>query len=463
MSHTRVNAIRGARGGVAFVAIATLLTGSMALGVSQAAEPAVSAATPTLTDDEAVAALWLERDQNIGHAEAVARLARQHEIGLLTRDIDAAAPSQFAGAYVDQAAGGLLVVGLTADVDLAELVHAHGLDGHVAIRRAAHTHHDLVSLQDRLMSLARASQGGGSVASHLDVAHNQIVLEVPPEVQPAGALGPLLSAAQAEGSAVRLERRVVKPHTTAGCDAYSCPPPVRAGTETDWTADDGGNFLCSTAFIARDNYNAHNVVLSAGHCHTNASTYTSPGAGHTYQAGAVYGSMVRYGFGGTLDAEVIDLSRGVGAGSYNQSDNYLYQRQTYGLIDPNGYTSPNDQFLITRVATNSEFVQGNYVCKSARSSGLTCGPIVDTNASATVDGQATNGFFGYRACTMGGDSGGPVYDPSAHEAMGIVSYVNQSDTSYCDDNTTSYAPKIQDVTAGLNVSVVTSGSVPIVL
>ncbi|HEX8973523.1 hypothetical protein [Oryzihumus sp.] len=243
----------------------------------------------------------------------------------------------------------------------------------------------------------------------------------------------------------------------AGCDQWTCPPPLRGGVEDDYFDAANQGYLCSLGFIGVDLFTNKEVAISAGHCQTYNGPYSSPSAGDQFDLGPTIGNMLRYQNGGNDDAEAIDLA----SGFYTPDQtNYVYQRNQPSYIDLNGQIQ-NEQFQITAVASNAQVINGVYVCKSGRTSGFTCGDINQTGVSSTACESGTNNctsytnFFGFTGCAAGGDSGAPIYDPSAHKAYGLVSFVPTSQYSGCGGSTSgeTWGPMIGNVTYGLHVSV----------
>lgn len=240
------------------------------------------------------------------------------------------------------------------------------------------------------------------------------------------------------------------------CDMWTCPPPLRGGVEADYYDPSGAGYLCTLGCMATDPNTGDPVAITAGHCATlSGNPYASPGPDDLFYSGPTIGDLSRYSNGGDVDGAAIDLTTGGGQYSETTSD-CVYQRtnNTYQNADVNG-TIENEELPIAYAATNSQIIDGMYVCKSGRTSGLTCGSINQTGVSGTAcESTCTNytNFFGFTGCGAGGDSGGPIYDPSPADnptsavAVGLVSYVPTSQYPGCNSTTgETWGPMIQNV------------------
>lgn len=439
---------------------AALFVGAVPLSLPVAGPAtAAPASPPALSGPEAAAASQLASDWDVSWAEAVRRIARQKDEQDMAADIASRYPSSYAGAFVDQANGGRFVLLSTSPIDVSAQARAHGLDpSSVSVSQARFSLSRLNKDDAALTRLAQQhSSSLGRTEIYLDVPSNRVQVRLPQHSPNSNARSDFISSAS-EHEDVTITSGPTSFTSAAGCDFWTCPPPLRGGVEDDFYDAKNDGYLCSIGFIGVDKYNNDPVAISAGHCQTYNGPYVSPGPDDLFYAGLTIGNMTRYQNGGNDDGEVIDLT--TGGGTYApDSTNYVYQRNQPSYIDVNGQIE-DDKFQITSVASNSQVVTGVYVCKSGRTSGFTCGDINETAVSGTACESGTNNctsytnFFGFAGCAAGGDSGAPIYDPSAHRAFGLISYVPSSQYSGCTGTSgETYGPMIGNVTYGLHVSI----------
>lgn len=183
----------------------------------------------------------------------------------------------------------------------------------------------------------------------------------------------------------------------------------------------GGNWHdCSFAFNAKDNMNRP-VILSAGHCIQPAYVYYTD---HWVTLPAPFRDVET----GKYDYQA-QLITGLGTGPWVYYQNGEISDPAYHSFSSRNLISgyPADGYFKV-VGTSGYYDQkvGQTVCKSGRTSGLTCGKI--THGWATVNGVSgwiETGESSQYIYAWGGDSGGAVFRTPTSTgtivALGIVS------------------------------------------
>lgn len=319
----------------------------------------------------------------------------------------------FAGAYLDQRAGGAVVFLTTGDPararrGLGKLLPA-GQDGAgVRFERARRSMAELLALQQRVNADLRggALDAFGVTSTAIDARANAVAIGVAGDA--AAAEGPL-RARYGDGVTVAFEPPA-QGGDAAGCESRNECPPAKGGIEIR-SADTG--FNCTTGFIVRVAGSPEPRILTAGHCF-GASGGTGTGRVWT-QAGEEIGWAE---FGYWVDGGDADVALLAPAPDAIGGDRNLVFR-----------ASRTDLAPIVDWAATAEQVQGGLVCRAGAKSNYQCGTITLTNRTREVDGRTIDHQWvvDYDACP--GDSGGPYL-------LGGVAYGIHSDSSFgCDPST----------------------------
>lgn len=336
-------------------------------------------------------------------AEAV-DMQRRGLVGAQIVGIDSteADDSTYAGAWLDQQAGGVLNLAFTSPPSTATLDSLTSLlpaGTTVAIRSAATPTGRLNSLENQVgADMADWKSKGVVIASsNVDLPANTTRVYVTSDI--AAATAQLDAAYGHAGLVVTSPGGPTTPQSAR--DIRSGP--VYGG---EWIND--GSYGC-TAGYANSHGNVHpsNVwLITAGHC-------DSPG--HAWAQGL--GSSPGIGSGGT------------GNGLYEGHPTTNCDCQGIGTL-PSGKSTTNvlvggnAKYPYTRLATPSDYYTGRHICVSgaheyeAYGHNL-CGTLTSTNGSAPDDNNVTlvsaiEASFG---STLAGDSGGPYGDGGTY--MGV--------------------------------------------
>lgn len=170
------------------------------------------------------------------------------------------------------------------------------------------------------------------------------------------------------------------------CTRANCGSSIRGGLESNLEAKPRG---CTTGFVVRHRGSVKNLVLSAAHCTVGDQKFDKGAPRWTGSPFRNYGFVFLDIYGGPVDAEVHKVSS-----SFDARKPWVY----VNAARPGG--------LVDEVAKLPDLVEGMRVCKSGKTTGYTCGPVIDTDyrPSAALDHMVTFG-----ACSWHGDSGGPVW------------------------------------------------------
>lgn len=324
----------------------------------------------------------MKRDVGLDAAEAKARAAVQAKSLKADKALKGKLGGDFAGSWLD-AKSGKLVVAVT-DADDVAAVKAAGaqarvvehskakLDGIVAEfdRKAG----KIGSAAERKAPGKRQAAVAGLSAWRVDAATNEVVVSVVKGKQDSAAVKALAKY----GDAVRVEQLPATPTSTEFMDG---------GDEIN------GN--CSAGFNLRNPSTGQGYLLTAGHCVTAGSW--------VYSRGSFFGTTLERWFP-TFDDAII---RKDGSGWYQGP-----------WVD----TNPS-QGGVVNVYGYSDAPVGTLICKSGKTTKLTCGYIRGKDETVTFDGTNTvYGLTRHDACVEKGDSGGANYQyASTRTAEGVTS------------------------------------------
>ncbi|RMI28738.1 protease [Nocardia stercoris] len=386
-----------------------LLLGPSLTSAPAGADPDVPVAQLTADQLPPELVQAIQRDLKMSPAEYLDRAARAQELRTYAADFRAQRPDDFAGAWLTP--DGKPMVAVTS-MDAAKVAAAAGYQTRLAPVSANHLEAAAGQLNDWIaqqpFDLGRAIN---SVA--IDFLNSQLVVIVSNST-----VGQLLNLP----TLVATVKVVLSPdgggpveNRPMGGDTYVTAPMALDDPALQQVT------VCSFGFNAVDQAGTP-LNISAGHC--------DPKVDGTDQKASVWvpnpdnlgaspqaGDFARATLGGNtaLDYSVIKLTdRAVRAGMDRPS-----------VRGANGTT-------LTLTGT-ADPVVGAPVCKSGQSSTFTCGFVVadhvetqlftDSGDSRTIRGFATN------ACTLSGDSGGPIVTGTL--ALGITSGSNTAESEDC--------------------------------
>jgi streptogrisin C len=427
------------------------------------AGPSLSAAAPPLSQVRGSVA-YLESAYHVTQAEAMRRLVEQREMPKLTAYLARRFPALYAGARLDQAHGGSIVIEATQPADLAATLHA--LPGWVRTR-PARAKFSLRALQ-QIAGRATARLGAGYTVT-IDQVANRVVARPLAAAQSrslsAALAGPLAADASSGGLVVAASATIglypndgcnpnsCGPPLSSGCDGTNCTPPFRAGLNLDlWTGTGTGSpsglfeGRCTSGFDMVGS-NGWVYSTSAGHCFkglvsadSNNGTwvgYLPPHVGYPW-APVITQGYLSYTY--PYDFAIMPF---VVLGGVNYAFYWLYG-QTMNRV----YAAGNALFPITGMYTYAQIGIGWVVCASGEFTGTGCGQVIGEDG-----GIITN------ICQYQGDSGAPLYSQIDNTAYGLSSMDNTGGDS-CPSGYQSYFTPISNVIGpkgdGVTISLATS-------
>ena len=316
-------------------------------------------------------AIHLARDKGIDIAEATRRVRAQADQASTATRLVAELGDRSGGGYFND--DGAMVVTVT-DAAAASRVQAAGLTPRTVTR-------SLGALRAIVADLDTTPKVDHSTWA-VDVATNQVVVHVPSgaAARRTAAEAGLRAAAERHGAAVRIvetDQTLRLTRDVAGGD------PMRP--EANLAA------YCSAGFNVR--YGSGTYVLLAGHCF---------GPNHQYQH--------------WINWDGYYLGRRHGTPNFPGGDEGLI-RITEPVAQIPGVYTYNGMFQWITYAADS--YQGQYVCKSGATTGVTCGTIDRKYATVNYAEGAVYNLDGAPICAQGGDSGGSMFAGTA--ALGMVS------------------------------------------
>jgi hypothetical protein len=342
-----------------------------ALAAVPALPSPASAAEPDggFTPSAARAAVSSLTAAGVPRADAVRRIGAQPARVALADRLDRRLGSRSAGAYLDRRTGDVVVT--VVDERAARTVKAAGAKA----QRVRHTAADLNAAINRLNHAVRVR----NTAWAIDVAANQVVLTVSDSVDRAGA-AKIQATATSLGGIVRVERA-----------AGPLMPMLAGGDEIVASA----GWICSAGF--NTTRGGGNYVVTAGHCTDGLPNWRT---------------------GGT---------------NIGPSTNSDFPVNDYGLIQNTGAPVVAGVTLhngtIQPITSSSSGAVGQSVCKSGRTTQVTCGTISGLNATVNYgNGQIVYGLIQTNVRAAGGDSGGPLFAGST--GVGLTSGGNASTTYF---------------------------------
>lgn len=375
---------------------ATALTAPARAGAAgdRGAPPAPSPRTGTQvqTQKEAEQALvtQITKDHGVSAAEARRRAYRQPAQLRLAAEIRADLGAAYGGAWIDQAHGGRLTVGVTAGSAAPKArgaARASGM-GDTATTTVRYGFDHLQKVSDALAErIAKANEGArNGLQSGIVTSRNAVKL--------GGVRGAALTRAQKDvlswakrefGAAVEVSAYAHRSVPRYCYDDYACDPPLRSGL-----AIFTGGARCTSAFTAYSG--GRYYMLTAGHCAElgywwDVSTYS-----YGYQN---VGGVADYTFGWYGDSAIVSVG------------------------DP-GWWQPRGWVLYETPVRGSEAdYVGGYVCKQGSTTGYTCGTVTEIDATVSYPNRTLSGMTWSTACDGPGDSGSGVF--YGNYAHGILS------------------------------------------
>lgn len=411
---TPTGMVRSMQVGRAIAVIAVI--GGCALGVLPQ-NSAISESAPAQVDPAAVA---LSQAQGVSLTDASERISRQAAQSALVDALSATYPSSFAGAWIDQAnAGRLIIRFVSTPTDLASLLDQFGLAGNVLVGEPATF--SLATL-DSLQSSLDNSLRGAKYASAVDPKVNELVFRGAPGGISASLLSIVNQLVADHPGVMKVVLNdstvpTLAPASSCAEDASAepgCSQPFRGGQKI--TIGSAGGEFCTLGFSTASDSDSKPYSITAGHCLADipvgTAIYALNGAGQTnpYAANWNHSFVVN----SSHDWGIVALNSGL------QQEGDVYVQATSGSRP----TTRNENYAINGV---SGTIVGDFYCKSGASGGTACGQVdavgvTNTSGSDPITNLAEVGQGGTGHYTCKGDSGGPVY--AGNRGVGLVQSID---------------------------------------
>jgi hypothetical protein len=342
------------------------------------------------------------------------RAEREGQLSSLKEALNAM-PS-YAGLYIDQPRGGVIVVSVTGNTgETAELATKLRPDGAIVeVRSVPYSRADLGVLRDRVKGDLPTLQRTSAVNFlAVDVRKNRVVIGLDPFDATVAA-----SLTAAYGDAVEVIEQPLS-YTMACNSRTDCPSPsFKGGLVITHNVSGSSSIACTSGFGSRKTTGGlanHWYMLTAGHC-----IFHGDGTGKSWLHNGIPAGISRaYQYCDHCSADI-------GVIEYNNWDTPT--NDVYG-------TSKTDIKPITIRRSNANQDLGNAVCRSgAASNNYSCGTIsgvdVDVLVADPTDGIArwANHQWQMSKGLVQGDSGAPVMYSSI--AFGVAASGNSSHTNY---------------------------------
>ncbi|MCM0674721.1 S1 family peptidase, partial [Micromonospora phytophila] len=359
-------------------------------------------------------------------------------------------PAEYAGMWLDQAAGGILTVAATSVAPLTAAVAGVPDAAHVRVVPARHPLRELTGAAARIATALGAAAGTDVV---VDQQANEVVVLTGDRIAAddsrlAGALG-------AAGVPARARDRIADTAVPKSCDPrYCAQAPMRGGIRLDVPRDDGTVGGCTSGFnltiSGRTPY-----VLTAGHCVVGGRHQLVDRTWHQF-----LGPKVPV----TVEASIAGLAENAYPYDYaimpyqpGARDRWAPKGAPPSLVNywcvpdnPRCATSGSRDVVITGYVPWTAIQTGWVVCATGAAYTPKAGEqYVDSGAGAgylpgTRCGEITgktSGGIDVRICARPGDSGGPLFTETDGRALGILSHGDPGQGPCTNpDERNSYAP-----------------------
>ncbi|WP_067535513.1 S1 family peptidase [Nocardia crassostreae] len=391
----------------------------------------------------------LERDLGLDAGRYLARAEAAQRLAQFERRAEREFTEVWAGARMDDK--GRPIVALTAGTGEPEARRA-ALAAGFSTTQVLHSTQTLRARRaevERWYAAQEPDIAGSLVASAIDVTRNTVAIYTSGRPMLPETLGPALVSA---GSAAPIGPAVAGP-ARAGEIAARDPGREFHGGHEYGVEFSGRNALCSLGFHAAA-ADGSVVNISAGHCDPNnlARPEARTGASQPIfetaddERGAEMGRFVK-AIMGPRDYSIIRINDRYRPGF----ENNLVSTETRGL--PTAPPAAETAAYSVTAATLAEPlaldgvalpVVGAPVCKAGRTTGFTCGTIIEIDRTMYAGGLPgrpndrirLEGMFAASICTIGGDSGGAGI--TGTRALGIVS---TGSNNYCTpENVSNFQP-----------------------
>ena len=435
------------------LALAALALGAGALGGIGPAQAVPDRATgagpaPLQMSKVADSVAYLRHTYGVSQAEALRRLELQRQAGELAPRLQRQLPGVINEVWLDQAGGGNLVIATTKAAQVKAALGSARHDSHIKVKPVRWSVPELEAAAAALAPTAKRQKA--SIAGiRIDARNGAVVV-----FYRGARTGPGYAAAKAlragAGSLtgeIRIEAapKHVPAKLKSACTVFMCDTPIRGGVRLDVKRDDRSWGGCTVGFNIRDSRNWA-YILTAGHC-----VLGSDKAGVTdvyHNALPLAGEM--YGDGRFARNDPIKFDYAAlpfrSFGNTNWWEYWLTKRRFINLVHseciPTNYQCGSGEFVVSGWRNWSDVQLGQVYCATGSGAadvyswnqGYTPGTRCGQVQSKTYYSQERDSYWwesgrGIRLniCSRDGDSGGPLFDQTTGQGIGILSGGNDGD------------------------------------
>jgi len=468
------------------VARAGLVVASLVAATTVALSPSGGAVAAPPVDQGSVreSVRYLVKAYGVSEREALRRLDLQKQADGLDEVLRKDASAEYGGMWIDQAAGGELVVAMTetavAEPHLAKLPDR----SHVRTRTVEHSLAELTEARGRIAARVGAGPEAVYLPAISETENRVVVWErawVPRAVTASAAADTAQRAVAAEpGIAVVRPLAEPEPMATPNVDWGFCHPlyctnygPMRGGLRLDMKRDNGTWGGCTSGFNLRSTgggFPGKAWVLTAGHCMATKTngTPTQHNGNDVVQQHGIEKNIYPYDYAAL---PYVDDATAVTWLDGQTGRNRVLKYCRNGGLDSNHDTPCGQQATsvdeeITGTHTLDEIKAGWVVCATGSGSsainypdsvdsgagqdylvGTRCGRVLSTDVGINTD-----------ICARAGDSGGPLFSQVDHTALGILEGSQQARSGPCQlGELNNYVP-IETIITELNARIAGQGS-----
>ncbi|MET9226483.1 trypsin-like serine protease [Lentzea sp. NPDC003310] len=426
---------------------------------------------------------YLKQTYRVSEREALRRLQLQDDAARLDATLKKEAAGEYGGMWIDQQAGGKLVVAMTRPVAAQRHVAALPDRANVTVRTVKNSLASLQTTYDRI----RQQVGAGAESVYLPAVsqtENKVVVWERSWLRQPGA-----SAQAQEQRAFDADPNVVTARVLQKPTPYSADPvdwgfchplyctnygPMRGGLRLDMRRDNGTTGGCTSGFNLRTTGGAFPGVpwvLTAGHCM--ATKTNNVPTEHNRQAilnqHGIEKNFYPYDYAAVRYVDAATATTWL-EGQTNRNTVLKYCRN--GGLDSNGDTPCGPQATsqnqeITSVTPLSGILAGAVVCATGSGSsavnypdsydsgagegylvGTRCGRVLSTDVGINTD-----------ICARAGDSGSPLFSQVTKAGLGILEGSQQARSGACQlGELNNYAP-LSTILEDLSARQASGGSV----
>jgi hypothetical protein len=391
------------------------------------------------TGAEAAEVSSYQGDFGVSMQTAEERLEVQADGAGIAEQLEASQGKRYAGVWFDNQSGEF-VVPTVAGADRSSVaagLAASDLEGDFRIQPAQSSWDELEAAQVRIDNALLSLIEEGLVGTSLDPRANAVVIN---QAAAADSSQRAEVRAAAGGAGVGVEVKESQDRklgiSAEACQfgASVCDAPMRGGVNI---VPNGGfrGTGCTAGFKATGNTFGNRFVLTAGHCiaESGASKWDSFTAAPEERRNL--GSVAAWAFP-SHDYAAINAN-----GTYWDKPSWPTEVAYWGV---------NQEYPINY--ESSSYV-GEYVCHVGQQSGLSCGAVTGVNLTEPYEGgnYVSNLTRVEHICTIGGDSGGPVF--AGNTALGIFSATDKPKEAENPCYYNGYYTEITEDTDALGVTV----------